>query len=256
MKGENELDPFWITKDGRTIYRGIPIALTGKEVGLKTRLKLLEGVKFGDVILSIGCGLGTDLNSLRKDDRITLGIDPERKFLDEGQKRSNAGNLVQAIGEHLPIASNCADLVLLFEVLEHVMSPEETIHEIRRILKPSGYLLLTVPNRFYLLETHGARICSTTIFLGGIGIPFFSMFPNFIRRGFEKARIYDQAEILQSLRNNGFDPLILEYLMPPLDIVRQTSIAISIRKCLSKFARVPVLRLLGANIIVLSRKYL
>ena len=254
MKKDDKSDPFWITEDGRAVYRGVPVAISGKEVGLHLRLKLLENVKLGKTILSVGCGLATDLNALGRANCTTLGIDPERKFLDKGKKKNNADNLIQGIGEQLPLADNSIDLVLLFEVLEHVINPEETIRELHRVLKPSGCLFVTVPNKFYFVETHGAKICNTTIFLAGVGVPFFSMCPTFIRKKFEKARIFDQAAIMLLLRSNRFDPFRMEYLMPPLDILKQTSLTLSLGKCLFRLSKIPVVKMFGANIMVLSRK--
>jgi SAM-dependent methyltransferase len=45
----------------------------------------------------------------------------------------------------LPIASESYDAVLCTEVLEHATKPIDIMHEISRILKPGGTLILTVP---------------------------------------------------------------------------------------------------------------
>lgn len=45
----------------------------------------------------------------------------------------------------LPFDNNAYDTVLLSEVLEHIRKPEQLIHEIYRIQKPNGFLLLSVP---------------------------------------------------------------------------------------------------------------
>ena len=45
----------------------------------------------------------------------------------------------------LPIRNEIADVALLTEVLEHSHSPQITLSEIARILKPGGRLYLTVP---------------------------------------------------------------------------------------------------------------
>lgn len=49
------------------------------------------------------------------------------------------------IAQKLPFKSHIADIVLLIEVLEHIYETQETLNEINRILKPNGYLVLTVP---------------------------------------------------------------------------------------------------------------
>jgi len=55
--------------------------------------------------------------------------------------------LVAASGTALPLASGLFDVVFLLEVLEHVPDQKTLIEEILRVLKPGGWLILSVPNR-------------------------------------------------------------------------------------------------------------
>ncbi len=49
--------------------------------------------------------------------------------------------------ERLPLGENEADVVTACEILEHFdMFPSFFAHEVRRVLKPGGYLAITVPN--------------------------------------------------------------------------------------------------------------
>lgn len=48
-------------------------------------------------------------------------------------------------GKRIPYADEYFDSVLCSQVLEHVFNPEEFLSEIRRVLRPGGKLLLTVP---------------------------------------------------------------------------------------------------------------
>ena len=51
----------------------------------------------------------------------------------------------------LPLPDARFDAIVLTEVLEHVRRPEETLAELRRVLRPSGRLLVTVP---FVCELH------------------------------------------------------------------------------------------------------
>lgn len=51
-------------------------------------------------------------------------------------------------GEQLPIADEQFDLVICTQVLEYVPAPSALIAEIHRVLKPGGYILLSVPAVF------------------------------------------------------------------------------------------------------------
>ncbi len=46
----------------------------------------------------------------------------------------------------LSLASDCADAVLVLEVLEHVPRPGELLEEVRRVLKPGGIVMVSVPS--------------------------------------------------------------------------------------------------------------
>jgi SAM-dependent methyltransferase len=52
---------------------------------------------------------------------------------------------VRADVEHLPIGDNMFDTVVCLEVMEYVIDPQETLSEIRRVLKPDGKLILSTP---------------------------------------------------------------------------------------------------------------
>jgi len=47
--------------------------------------------------------------------------------------------------ESIPLASRTFDLVLCTEVLEHVAEHDEALDELARVMKPGGWLLITVP---------------------------------------------------------------------------------------------------------------
>ncbi len=49
---------------------------------------------------------------------------------------------------HLPIRSDCIDLVLCTQMLEYASDPQLVIREIRRVLKPGGFLVLSAPAVF------------------------------------------------------------------------------------------------------------
>lgn len=48
-------------------------------------------------------------------------------------------------GQRIPLEDGSVDSVLLTEVLEHCPTPESVLREIARVLKPGGFMFLTVP---------------------------------------------------------------------------------------------------------------
>lgn len=67
-----------------------------------------------------------------------------RRYVAVDLRRTPLVNIV-ARGEQIPLASEQFDLVICTQVLEYVPQPSAVIEEIRRVLKPGGSLLLSVP---------------------------------------------------------------------------------------------------------------
>src|SRR5439155_2471813 len=60
---------------------------------------------------------------------------------------TNVAFVAANVEEGLPIAPARFDMVLCLDLLEHVHKRDLVLTEIRRVLRPSGVLLLAVPNR-------------------------------------------------------------------------------------------------------------
>lgn len=56
--------------------------------------------------------------------------------------------------DHIPVAPESVDLICLFDVLEHVDEDEASLAAMRRLLKPGGRIVLTVPAHQWLWSAH------------------------------------------------------------------------------------------------------
>jgi SAM-dependent methyltransferase len=81
--------------------------------------------------------------------RPLLPTDARYKAIDIAAAREQFGYEVPDTeyfdGSTWPVANDSIDLVLATETLEHVLEPREFLAEARRVLRPGGCLLLTVP---------------------------------------------------------------------------------------------------------------
>lgn len=146
-------------------------------------------------VLDVGCGVGLYTSALMRYTPYVYGIEVEKARACEAHRHGAA--VVQAPGERLPFADNVFDVVFSHEVLEHVGDDRACLREMTRVAKPGGYIVIFVPNRFYVFETHG-------VFWRGRyrfgNIPFVNWLPNVLRsRLAPHVRAYTVAELRRLL---------------------------------------------------------
>lgn len=108
----------------------------------------LEGAGEGP-LLDLGCGRGFSLNLARALGWTEpVGLDLDLAALSEA-RRSGASRVVEGDGASLPFATASFDRVLASELLEHVPDDRAVLHEIHRVLRPGGWLALSVPHADY-----------------------------------------------------------------------------------------------------------
>ena len=106
-------------------------------------------------VLDIGCGTGYGTRELATGALTACGLDPSTDALGYATEHYAGPNLCFARGscEALPFASGCFDLLVSFEVIEHVEAWQEALREARRVLAPAGQLIISTPNKLYYAES-------------------------------------------------------------------------------------------------------
>jgi ubiquinone/menaquinone biosynthesis C-methylase UbiE len=104
----------------------------------------------GKRILSLGCGTGNDIWYLAEKN-LVIGLDYAVSGLDVGKRHGLQGvsgdlNLCPV----LPFEDQSVDVAICKDILEHVLEPLAVLQEVRRTLKDNGYVVISVPNHFYL----------------------------------------------------------------------------------------------------------
>lgn len=98
-------------------------------------------------ILDVGCGTGKNMERLSNYGEV-WGVDLSEEALSFCKKRGLI-NVKRGEAEHLPFENNTFDVVCVLDVLEHV-DDKLAVREIRRVLKNSGFIVVTVPAFWWL----------------------------------------------------------------------------------------------------------
>jgi SAM-dependent methyltransferase len=113
---------------------------------------LFESSGASGEILNIGAGVGEDLGVISKYGSVhVLDVAPEAIALipDDLVKSKQVGDATS-----MPYADNSFDLVVAFDVLEHIENDAKAISELRRVLRPGGAFIFTVPAFEFLYGAH------------------------------------------------------------------------------------------------------
>ena len=100
------------------------------------------------VVLDVGCNIGYGTALVGRESRETIGVDVSPKSVEAANEQNAAANIRYQVidGLRLPFGNATFDLVVSFQVIEHIFAPDSYLSEIRRVLKPGGTVILTTPN--------------------------------------------------------------------------------------------------------------
>jgi SAM-dependent methyltransferase len=103
----------------------------------------------GGLLLDIGCGTGDLWRHLS--DRFTryVGIDALRY---EGFPANEEFIEANIDRPPLPFPDESADVVAAVETIEHLENPRAFFRELRRLIKPGGWVIVTTPNNLSVLS--------------------------------------------------------------------------------------------------------
>lgn len=108
-------------------------------------------IKAEDVIVDIGCGTGNlEKEILRKNIRFgkITGLDISQSMLTRAAKKIASPNIEYLqfdANQRFPFRDKSVDKVIMIHSLYTLQSPNKVLHEVRRILKDSGSLVIANP---------------------------------------------------------------------------------------------------------------
>lgn len=103
---------------------------------------------FVEKYLDLGCGDGyiTCWFAREMGAKEVFAIDIDDDALKKAEERGIKTFKINLSSEKLPFPDNYFDLVTAFEVIEHLINPDNMLREVKRVLKPTGLFVLSTPN--------------------------------------------------------------------------------------------------------------
>jgi 2-polyprenyl-3-methyl-5-hydroxy-6-metoxy-1,4-benzoquinol methylase len=114
-----------------------------KHTEVKQKAQLIRSLKPRGNLLEIGCGEGLLLKELKNDYNVS-GIDISRFAIKRA--RSVVGRNMRVADIEKENIRGRYDIILAFDVLEHLKNPEAAIMKMKKALKNNGIFIFSVPN--------------------------------------------------------------------------------------------------------------
>ena len=99
-------------------------------------------------ILEIGCGTGSVVAELGRQGYDVTGTDISREAIAYGLEKYGDIKLQVQAAEALQFADETFDVVMSFDLFEHIAEVDRHVGEVFRVLRPAGYYLLQTPNKY------------------------------------------------------------------------------------------------------------
>src|SRR3712207_1432630 len=128
-----------------------PDAARGSHAPIRAAFKTILSMftpNSGGTLLDVGCwdGYFTQLVMRRIGADEAHGVDVNARSLAMAEAKGIKARQVDINTRPLPYPDASFDVVVCSEVIEHVFSPDDLLAELRRVLRPSGYAVITTPN--------------------------------------------------------------------------------------------------------------
>ena len=208
--------------------------------------------------LDVGCGNGAQTIYFANCFRRWMAVDVEedrlgqfRRELERGkyEAASKPHQIIRYDGDRIPLQDNSVDVLTCIEVIEHTRSDSATIRELLRVLKPGGTAIITVPNKWWIFETHGASLP----LLPWNRVPFFSWLPQSVHSKYAKARIYRKSQIESLIREAGFEITKTAYVTAPMDMLKPPKLQSAVRDTLFRNDATAI-PFLSTSIMIVAKK--
>jgi SAM-dependent methyltransferase len=124
----------------------------GRREVIRATIRSLQ-LPAGAEILDAGCGSGRNMVELAAFGKVT-GLELAPVSIERARRRG-VGEVVEgSLSEPLPFPDDSFDLAVSFDVIEHLDDDAFALGELRRVVRPTGQLVVTVPAYPWLWSSH------------------------------------------------------------------------------------------------------
>lgn len=150
----DEIGSVWASR-----YTSRPRRMSDLDLQLRRRhaLKLLQHVADNQdsahKVLDVGCGPGDLFDSIPTGRLDITGVDLSSEMIEQARQHY-PGNRYEVADIHsLPFPDDDMDIVTSLGVLEYLPDPSAALNEIRRVIRPQGWFIISFPNRLSAMRT-------------------------------------------------------------------------------------------------------
>ena len=147
-------------------------------------------------VLEVGSGLSPMVTNTNTVVYSELSLEALRIL----KARDGRGSYVAADGMQLPFKTGSFDHTICSEVLEHLADDRQALHELARVMKPSGQIIITFPHRKF----------------------YFAYDDHFVKH----LRRYELSEMEDRLQAVGLRPVSIQKVLGPLEKVTMWSVVV------------------------------
>lgn len=116
-----------------------------RKISLKKKLKLIESCHAeSKTLLDVGCGTGDFIQVAKQNNWKVTGIEPNEQARSIANKKNK--DSVFDVNQLVKLQPQSFDVITLWHVLEHLPNLEEDMATFKKLLKPTGTLIIAVPN--------------------------------------------------------------------------------------------------------------